>query len=48
MSPNLLRHLKNVAELMPCSRQRSGMGRPPSACLRMAMVWLSEKRDVFV
>lgn len=47
MSPNLASHLQNIAVLMPCSRHSSGSGLPPSAFLRMAMIWLSEKRDVF-
>ena len=48
MPPYLLRHLKNVAERMPCSRQSLGTGLPASACLSTAMIWLSEKRDVFM
>jgi hypothetical protein len=38
--------LVKVAVLMPCSRQSSGTGEPDSACLRMAMIWASLKRDV--
>ncbi|HYD62086.1 MAG TPA: hypothetical protein VEC35_17105 [Noviherbaspirillum sp.] len=41
MPPNLLRQRENSAELMPCSRHSSGTGVPASACLRMAMIWLS-------
>lgn len=33
---------------MPCSRHSSGTGAPPSACLRIDSIWLSEKRDYFM
>lgn len=33
---------------MPCSRHNSGTGVPASACLRIAMIWLSVNRDVFI
>jgi hypothetical protein len=37
-----------LALLMPCSRHSSGTGVPASACLRIARIWLSEKRDLFM
>ncbi|PXA73753.1 hypothetical protein DMC15_06800 [Vibrio sp. 11986-1-5] len=33
---------------MPCSRHSSGTGVPASACLRIAMIWLSVNFDVFI
>jgi hypothetical protein len=33
---------------MPCSRQRSETEMPVSFCLSIAMIWLSEYRDVFI
>src|SRR5690606_27676741 len=33
---------------MPCSRHSSGTGVPASACLRIAMIWLSVNRDCFI
>jgi hypothetical protein len=43
----LLRRLEGAA-LMPCSRHSSETGTPLSACLMMANIWLSEKRDFFM
>lgn len=42
MPPSLLRQRSNSAKLMLCARHNSGIGVPASACLRMAMIWLSE------
>jgi hypothetical protein len=36
--PYLLRHLQNLAELIPRSRHSSGTGVPASACLMMVMI----------
>src|SRR5690606_10205603 len=36
--PYLLRHLKNVGRLMPCFRNRSATGTPPSASRRIATI----------
>jgi len=33
---------------MLCSRHRSGAGIPACACLRIAMIWLSVKREAFI
>ena len=43
--PYLLRHLKNVALLMPCFRSRSGTGTPLSASFRMPTIWVSLNFD---
>ena len=43
--PYLLRHLKNVALLTPCVRNRSGTGTPLSASRRMPTIWVSLNLD---
>jgi hypothetical protein len=40
--------LIKLALLMPCSRHSSGTGTPFSACFKIAVIWLSEKRDFFM
>ena len=33
---------------MPCSRQSSDTGTPPSACFKITMIWTSLYRAVFI
>ena len=47
LPPNLTRHLKKVAVLVPSSRHISGTGRPNSASFKTAMLWLSVKLNLF-
>ena len=47
-APELGVPLVELAELIPCVRQSSGTGMPPSASFRTAMIWLSVNRDVFM
>src|SRR4051812_10600756 len=42
----LLRHLKNVALLMPCFRSRSATGTPAAASFNIATIWLSLNFDL--
>src|SRR6478672_13534879 len=43
--PYLLRHLKNVALLIPYFRSRSATGTPLSASLRIPTIWVSLNFD---
>ena len=44
----VVRRAEMLAELMPCSRDRSGNVAPASFCFRMAIIWLSVNRDFFM
>jgi hypothetical protein len=48
MSPNLARHLYTLAELIPCSRHKSGTLAPASFYFKIAIIWLSVNRDIFM
>ena len=48
MPPYLARHLYSVALLIPCSRQSSVAGTPPSIYRSMPMIWASVNRVVFI
>jgi hypothetical protein len=46
--PNFQGQRQNVAVLIPCSRHRSGIGTPPSAWRRIAMIWASANLLFFI
>jgi len=48
MPPNLAHHLYTLAELIPCSRHKSGTLAPALFCFKRAIIWLSVNRDVFM
>jgi hypothetical protein len=48
MTLHLLRHLHNMAEPAPCSRDSPGTELPISGCLRIARIHLSVNRDFFM
>ena len=48
MLPYFARHFYDVALLMPCSRQSSAAGTPPSIWRSTPMTWAAVNRVVFI